>query len=142
MKKLFNINLIPFLLLAFIPYNCSESKKDLKTNITTPSEILAVDFNKLDVCGCSEQATKILDQSIRTRKAYKNIQELKKNSSDKNKIVSLAKSWTDMMSSCFNRHAAKMFEPSGCNDLKKINQKKIALHSLGIQIDQGENIKL
>ena len=35
-----------------------------------------------------------------------------------------------------------MFEPSDCNDLKSLEKKKRRLHDLGVQIDQGENIRL
>ena len=47
-----------------------------------------------------------------------------------------------LMKTCFENNFARMFEPSDCNDLKALEKKKRKLHDLGVQIDQGENIRL
>jgi hypothetical protein len=57
-------------------------------------------------------------------------------------IKLLSKRWTTLLNSCFRKHGAEMWMPSDCNDLVLIEEKKLFLYNLGIQIDQGENIKL
>ena len=73
--------------------------------------------------------------------AYVFLEHIIQYSSDK-EIQSLASNYTKLLNSCFNRHAAKMFIPSDCNNLKLMDQKKSELIDLGIQLEQGERIKL
>ena len=71
-----------------------------------------------------------------------NISCEKKQKQSAKEIQSLASNYTKLLNSCFNRHAAKMFIPSDCNNLKLMDKKKSELIDLGIQLEQGERIKL
>ena len=39
-------------------------------------------------------------------------------------------------------HGASMWVPSECNNVEIIEEKKDALYNLGIQIEQGEKVRL
>ena len=64
------------------------------------------------------------------------------NALTKKEIKDLAKTWQSLTQNCFQKNFARMFEPSECNDLKSLEKKKRKLYDLGIQIDQGESIRL
>ena len=84
----------------------------------------------------------IIDLAREIRNAFRSIEELKKQEKTKKEIQRLAANYTKLLDSCFNRHAAKMFIPSECNNLKLMDKKKSELTDLGIQLEQGERIKL
>jgi len=46
------------------------------------------------------------------------------------------------MDTCFRKHGSRMWMDSECNNLKIIKEKKDMLYNLGIQIDQGEKLRL
>ena len=112
--------------------------KKLKTIKKEPANAYA----KFDECECHKEAVRILDIAIKTRNTFKSFDELKQHNESKKEIKSLAKTWQLLMQSCFEKNFSRMFEPSDCNDLKALEKKKRKLHDLGVQIDQGENIRL
>ena len=136
-----------FILIAFSIFqiNCGKNNKNDNTKTSTPKTELTLPANNyanFDECDCHKEAMKILDTTIKTRTAFKSLDELKKNKESKKEIKGLAKTWQLLTKNCFQKNFARMFEPSDCNDLKSLEKKKQKLYDLGIQIDQGESIRL
>ena len=128
--------------LFFISFGC-EKKEKQSTNKTQKNLKKPLDnYSKLDVCGCNKEAMGIIDLAREIRDTFQSIGELKKQKQSVKEIQGLASDYTKLLNSCFNRHAAKMFIPSDCNNLKLMDQKKSELIDLGIQLEQGERIKL
>jgi len=136
-----------FILITFSIFqiNCGKNNKNDNTKTRPPKTELTLPANNyanFDECDCHKEAMKILDTAIKTRTAFKSLDELKKNKESKKEIKGLAKTWQLLTKSCFQKNFARMFEPSDCNDLKSLEKKKQKLYDLGIQIDQGESIRL
>jgi len=134
--------LIPF---TIFQINCGKNDKNDKTKNKPPKTELTLPANnyaKFDECDCHKEAIRILDIAIKKRTAFKSLDELKKNKESKKEIKVLAKTWQILTKSCFQKNFARMFEPSDCNDLKLLEKTKQKLYDLGIQIDQGESIRL
>ena len=47
-----------------------------------------------------------------------------------------------LVKKCFEVNNARLLVDSECNNLKLLQSKKDSLNKLGIQIEQGENIRL
>ena len=136
-----------FILITFSIFriNCGKNYKNDKTKNKPPKTELTLPANnyaKFDECDCHKEAIRILDIAIKKRTAFKSMDELKKNKESKKEIKVLAKTWQILTKNCFQKNFARMFEPSDCNDLKSLEKKKQKLYDLGIQIDQGESIRL
>ena len=99
-------------------------------------------LSKLDVCGCNQNANVILDASYDIRKKFIDMDALKKDVESVDRIRSWAKNWTNLMDACFRKHGSRMWMDSECNNLVEIKDKKDRLFKLGIQIDQGEKVRL
>ena len=136
------IKTISLLYITLFVVGCGkEDNKIIKKSIQPVQKPLDI-YSKLDVCGCHKEAMEIIDLAREIRNAFKSIEELKKQEKTKKEIQRLAGNYTKLLSSCFKRHAAKMFIPSECNNLKLMDKKKSELIDLGIQLEQGEKIKL
>ena len=136
------IKTISLLYITIFVVGCGkEDNKIIKKSIQPVQKPLDI-YSKLDVCGCRKEAMEIIDLAREIRSAFKSIEELKKQEKTKKEIQRLAGNYTKLLDSCFNRHAAKMFIPSECNNLKLMDKKKSELIDLGIQLEQGERIKL
>ena len=147
MNKLLLYILGIFILISVTIFHisCNNSKKKNNTkaknlNIVKKKPVNA--YVKFDECECHKEAMEILDIVIEIRNTFESIDELRKHNESKKEIKILAKSWQLLMKTCFENNFARMFEPSDCNDLKSLEKKKRRLHDLGVQIDQGENIRL
>ena len=70
------------------------------------------------------------------------IKTLKENKKAIQQIRTRAKNWTSLMSACFMKHGANMWVSSECNNVEIIEEKKDILYNLGIQIVQGEKMRL
>ena len=68
--------------------------------------------------------------------------ELKKTQESKNQIKSFAKNYLTLMQKCFETNHARLTEDSECNNLTLLQAKKDSLRKLGIQLEQGEAIRL
>ena len=145
-KSLLHILEIFILISVTIIYiSCDKSKKNNNTkakNLNTVKKEPVNAYVKFDECECYKEAMEILDIVIEIRNTFESIDELRKHNESKKEIKILAKSWQLLMKTCFENNFARMFEPSDCNDLKSLEKKKRKLHDLGVQIDQGENIRL
>tara|TARA_B100000945_G_C20267304_1_gene542231 strand:- start:278 stop:766 length:489 start_codon:yes stop_codon:yes gene_type:complete len=95
-----------------------------------------------DPCDCNKKSQSIMDKTILIRKKFESISELKSDVKAKQEIRKFATEYNQLVAKCFEANAARLFEPSECNDLKALEDKKELLYSLGIQIDLGANIKL
>ena len=136
------IKTITLLYITLFVAGCGkEDNKIIKKSIQPVQKPLDI-YSKLDVCGCNKEAMSIIDLAREIRNAFKSIEELKKQEKTKKDIQRLAGNYTRLLNSCFERHAAKMFIPSECNNLKLMDKKKSELIDLGIQLEQGERIKL
>ena len=145
-KSLLHILEIFILISITIFYiSCDKIKKNNNTkakNLNTVKKEPVNAYVKFDECECYKEAMEILDIVIEIRNTFESIDELRKHNESKKEIKILAKSWQLLMKTCFENYFARMFEPSDCNDLKSLEKKKRKLHDLGVQIDQGENIRL
>ena len=136
-----------FILISGTIFHISCNKNNKKNNtkaknlITVKKEPVNA-YVKFDECECHKEAMEILDIVIEIRNTFESVDELRKHNESKKEIKTIAKSWQLLMKTCFEKNFARMFEPSDCNDLKSLEKKKRRLHDLGVQIDQGENIRL
>ena len=117
---------------------CSKADDSKAPVVITSIEKLS----KLDVCGCNLEANVILDASYELRKRFNDMDALKKDVESVDRIRSWAKNWTNLMDACFRKHGSRMWMDSECNNLVEIKDKKDRLYKLGIQIDQGEKVRL
>ena len=140
MFRIIYVLIISFLF--FINISCEKKQKQSANKATKRLQKPLDSYSKLDVCGCNKEAMGIIDLAREIRDTFDTIEELKKQKQSAKEIQSLASNYTKLLNSCFNRHAAKMFIPSDCNNLKLMDKKKSELIDLGIQLEQGERIKL
>ena len=137
-------NFLRFLILSssvialLVHVGCSKADDSKAPVVITPIEKLS----KLDVCGCNQNANVILDASYDIRKKFIDMDALKKDVDSVDRIRSWAKNWTNLMDACFRKHGSRMWMDSECNNLVEIKDKKDRLYKLGIQIDQGEKVRL
>ena len=137
-------NFLRSLLLSFstitllVHVGCSKADDSKAPVVITSIEKLS----KLDVCGCNLEANVILDASYELRKRFNDMDALKKDVESVDRIRSWAKNWTNLMDACFRKHGSRMWMDSECNNLVEIKDKKERLFKLGIQIDQGEKVRL
>ena len=136
-----NINSFFILALAFFIGCANEKKGNSNENFIDPTK-LKVDFSNYDVCDCNKEAKLILEQSIIVRNKHINYKSFKNNKESVLLIRSWAKRWSNLMQSCFRKNGASMWASSECNNQVMIQKKKEILFNLGIQIDQGEKVKL
>ena len=99
-------------------------------------------YSKYDVCDCTKEALEIIDITTEIRNTFDSIDELKSQVEVKNEVKRLAKNYVLLLGTCFDNHNSKMFVPSDCNNLELLNNKKLKLIDLGIQLEQGEKIRL
>ena len=138
--KIFNFIFLLALILPFV--GCGDGAKKKQAEIPKIAKKPLDIYSKLDVCGCNKEAIEIIDLTTDIRNSFKTIKELKSELKSVEQIRSLASSYSKLLESCFNRHASKIFIPSECNNLNEMERKRAELSSLGIQLEQGERLKL
>ena len=144
-SHLYRLEIFIIIIFSIFQINCGKDNKNdnIKTrNSKTELKLPANIYAKFDECDCHKEAMGILDMSIEIRDTFKSLDQLKKHNKSKNEIKNLAKDWQLLTQACFQKNFARMFEPSDCNDLILLEKKKRELYDLGIQIDQGESIRL
>ena len=142
MKIIYSTHRCFLAILLILILNIGCSKKVNNKTINLADLMPTQKFNELTVCECSEQANIILDNSTKIRNNFKSMDDLKKDDKSISDIKLFSKRWTTLLNACFRKHGAQMWMSSECNDLVLIEEKKKFLYNLGIQIDQGENVKL
>tara|TARA_B100002019_G_scaffold120573_1_gene103522 strand:- start:124 stop:561 length:438 start_codon:yes stop_codon:yes gene_type:complete len=139
--KQINTNSCFILVLAFFIGCTNKSNDNNDENFMDPTK-LKIDFSNYDVCECNKEAKLILEQSILIRNNHINFKSFKNDKKSVLLIRSWAKRWSNLMQSCFRKNGASMWASSECNNQVMIQKKKEILYNLGIQIDQGEKVKL
>tara|TARA_B100000579_G_scaffold1149_1_gene908 strand:+ start:647 stop:1090 length:444 start_codon:yes stop_codon:yes gene_type:complete len=146
--KNFNQTLFTIFLSLFI--GCSnegkKNKKDLnegpsptrQNNLSLKSPVR----QDYDPCDCNKRSQKILDETITYRLQFDSIGEIKKDQESKKQIRGFAKEYMELVKKCFEVNQARLLAESECNNLKLLQSKKDSLRRLGIQIEQGESIRL
>ena len=121
--------------------SCSKKSEPKTKPLIKKQKTLNI-YSKYDVCDCNKEALEIIDITSEIRNTFNSIDELKSQAKVKNEVKRLAKNYLLLLETCFNNHNSKMFVPSDCNNLNLLNNKKLKLIDLGIQLEQGENIRL
>ena len=121
--------------------SCSKKSEPKTKPLIKKQKTLNI-YSKYDVCDCNKEALEIIDITSEIRNTFDSIDELKSQAKVKNEVKRLAKNYVLLLETCFNNHNSKMFVPSDCNNLNLLNNKKLKLIDLGIQLEQGENIRL
>ena len=149
MKKLNKSLSLTILLIIFACSNDTKNnEKNLKlksANKPTNQKNLNIQPSKgkdYDACDCNERAQKIIDETITYRLQFDSMAELKKTQESKNQIKSFAKNYLILMQKCFETNHARLTVESECNNLTLLQAKKDSLRKLGIQLEQGEAIRL
>ena len=121
--------------------SCSKKSEPKTKPLIKKQKTLNI-YSKYDVCDCNKEALEIIDITSEIRNTFDSIDELKSQAKVKNEVKRLAKNYVLLLETCFNNHNSKMFVPSDCNNLNLLNNKKLKLIDLGIQLEQGENLRL
>ena len=95
-----------------------------------------------DACDCNRRSREILDKTIEFRLQFDNLDDLKKDQISKTKIKKFAKEYVKLTEKCFEINNARLLVDSECNNLRLLQSKKDSLRILGVQIEQGESIRL
>jgi len=132
---------LTFFLFASIIGCSKKSEAKTKPLIQQKQKTLNI-YSKYDVCDCNKEALEIIDITSEIRNTFDSIDELKSQVEVKNEVKRLAKNYVLLLGTCFDNHNSKMFVPSDCNNLELLNNKKLKLIDLGIQLEQGEKIRL
>ena len=124
------------ILFSFITLMCSNKKK---VTIDKFDEKFYTS-GKLDSCDCNTKSVDLIDRSLKTRKSFSSIKELKSNKKAKQHISKIAKVYVELAEKCFEKNATNLFIPSDCNDVKFLEQKQNELFALGIRLNQGAKV--
>ncbi len=149
MNRLNYIKSILLLSLMIVCVGCSssdkESKKNLKTSLPTMATRPSTNNQggkDYDECDCNKRSKKILDKTLAFRLQFKSIEDLKRDQESKRTIRKFAKEFVKLTEKCFEINNARLLVDSECNNLRLLQAKKDSLRNLGIQIEQGESIRL
>lgn len=147
MKKF--IKTIPlFFLTLFIACSSEAKKKEEDSKrIAHKSEERIRETNTqsvkdFDACDCNKRSQKIIDDAIAFRLKFKSMDELKEDQASKKQVKTFARNYMALVKKCFEINNARLLVDSECNNLKLLQAKKDSLNTLGIQIEQGESIRL
>ena len=124
------------ILFSFIALMCSNKKK---ASINKFDEKFYTS-GKLDPCDCNTKSVDLINRSIKTRKSFSSIKELKSNKKAKQHISKIAKVYVELAEKCFEKNATNLFIPSDCNDVKFLERKQNELFALGIRLNQGAKV--
>ena len=124
------------ILFSFITLVCSNKKK---VTINKFDEKFYTS-GKLDPCDCNTKSVDLINRSIKTRKSFSSIKELKSNKKAKQHISKIAKVYVELAEKCFEKNTTNLFIPSDCNDVKFLERKQNELFALGIRLNQGSKV--
>ena len=124
------------ILFSFITLMCSNKKK---VTIDKFDEKF-YSSGKLDPCDCNTKSVDLINRSIKIRKSFSSIKELKSNKKAKQHISKIAKVYVKLAEKCFEKNATNLFVPSDCNDVKFLERKQNELFALGIRLNQGSKV--
>ena len=124
------------ILCSFIALMCSNEKKVTMNKFDEKFYT----SGKLDPCDCNTKSVDLINRSIKTRKSFSSIKELKSNKKAKQHISKIAKVYVELAEKCFEKNATNLFIPSDCNDVKFLERKQNELFALGIRLNQGAKV--
>ena len=124
------------ILFSFFALMCSNEKKVTMNKFDEKFYT----SGKLDPCDCNTKSVDLINRSIKTRKSFSSIKELKSNKKAKQHISKIAKVYVDLAEKCFKKNATNLFVPSDCNDVKFLERKQNELFALGIRLNQGSKV--
>ena len=143
------IKYILLLSLIVVSAGCSTSDKESKKNLKTslPNIDIKPSTNNqggkdYDECDCNKRSKKILDKTLAFRLQFNSIDDLKRDQESKRTIRKFAKEFVKLTEKCFEINNARLLVDSECNNLRLLQAKKDSLRNLGIQIEQGESVRL
>ena len=91
-SPLYKLGIFILITFSILQINCGKNNKNdntksrpQKTELTLPPN----NYANFDECDCHKEAMKILDKTIKTRTAFKSLDELKKNKESKKEIKEL-----------------------------------------------------
>ena len=128
------INII--ILLSFFMLKCSNKDDDTINSF----DAKYFTSGKLDPCDCNTKSVDLINRSIKIRKSFSSIEELKSNKKAKQHISKIAKVYVKVAEKCFEKNATNLFVPSDCNDVKFLERKQNELFALGIRLNQGAKV--
>ena len=128
------INII--ILLSFFMLKCSNKDDDTISNF----DAKYFTSGKLDPCDCNTKSVDLINRSIKIRKSFSSIEDLKSNKKAKQHISKIAKVYVKVAEKCFEKNATNLFVPSDCNDVKFLERKQNELFALGIRLNQGAKV--
>lgn len=149
MNKLNYIKRILLLSLIIVCAGCSNSDKESKKNLKKSLPAMATKPSSnnqggkdYDECDCNKRSKKILDKTLAFRLQFNSIEDLKRDQESKRTIRKFAKEFVKLTEKCFEINNARLLVDSECNNLRLLQAKKDSLRNLGIQIEQGESVRL
>ena len=131
------IRLNIIILLSFFMLKCSKKDDDA---LSSSFDAKYFTSGKLDPCDCNTKSVDLINRSIKTRKSFSSIKELKSNKKAKKHISKIAKVYVKLAEKCFEKNATNLFIPSDCNDVKFLERKQNELFALGIRLNQGSKV--
>ncbi|MEL1229723.1 MAG: hypothetical protein VXA61_02635 [Candidatus Neomarinimicrobiota bacterium] len=142
---------VSLIFLIIFNFGCSSKdrgdEKKVTQYSTTPlankkHSIASQEGKDYDACDCNRRSREILDKTIEFRLQFDNLDDLKKDQISKTKIKKFAKEYVKLTEKCFEINNARLLVDSECNNLRLLQSKKDSLRILGVQIEQGESIRL
>lgn len=133
-------NNIKYLIIIFLTFSSCEKENKNKIQISNsdvslklPKKITADSYNPKSICECNTDGTQVLNQLLKKRKKFKNMNELGKNANASEYVKLLQKNWDTIRWECLKTFGTGMFTPSQCNDPDNIQSIKDTLLKLDIK---------
>ena len=133
-KYMIRINII--IILSFFILRCANKDDNTMSNF----DAKYFTSGELDPCDCNTKSVDLINRSIKIRRSFSSIKELKSNKKAKQHISKIAKVYVDLAEKCFKKNATNLFVPSDCNDVKFLERKQNELFALGIRLNQGSKV--
>ena len=142
---------VSLIFLIIFNFGCSSKdrgdEKKVTQYSTTPlankkHSLESQEVKDYDACDCNRRSREILDKTIEFRLQFDNLDDLKKDQISKTKIKKFAKEYVKLTEKCFEINNARLLVDNECNNLRLLQSKKDSLRILGVQIEQGESIRL
>ena len=134
------------MLLSFTSFylfiGCGKSEKKTPSELPKKQEKQIDIYSKLDVCGCNKEAIEIIELAREIRDEFKTIKELKMKKNLLNRLEDLRQVTQNYLNPVLEGMHQKYFIPSECNNLNELDRKRSELFDLGIQLVQGERLKI
>ena len=147
MKKFYNT--LPILLISLFVSCSNDGNKEKKNSNESPIRTTQRNLDlrnpqgtDYDACDCNKRSQKIIDKTITFRLKFDSMVKLKQDQESKKQIRKFAKEYIELVKKCFEINNAQLMVESECNNLKLLQAKKDSLRRLGIQIEQGESVRL